>query len=137
MRFAVIDFDVSGGPAVSDYVPIGVVVEVGSTVEFRYTQEAMDASHPRYIGMAGRLGELKAQADSGSVVVDWHYVLARLVEESYLGLKFRVGVPIDEEMSTDEVFEKYVVRREVPEDISVTDDRVPSAYFGTEIQRVI
>lgn len=132
MRYAVIDFDVSGGPDVEDWVPIGVVVMVEGSVKILYTPEAIDDAHPRYVAMVGRLEVLKEQADSGEARVNWPYVLARVVEESYPGIKFRIGTPIDDDITAGEVYEMYVARREKPEDIQLDDPQVPSTYFGSE-----
>jgi hypothetical protein len=129
MKFAVVDYETNGSFDIEDYVPIGVVVmNDNGSVDVRYTEEAEENSSPRYLAMMSHLERPREQADKDGVAVDWPEVFGRLVNQSYLGLKFRIGAMIPTEMTADEAFEKFVTNRETPEDIPVSDEGVPSGY---------
>lgn len=125
----VIDYDTLGSFEIEDFVPIGVVIEDGTgDVAIRYTLEAVDDVHPRYQAMVRHLESSREAWNRRAEEQDWTQIFGRLVNQSYPGIKFRIGTFVEDEMTVDEAFERFVVRRETPEDISVDDERVTSGY---------
>lgn len=126
---AIIDYDTLGSFEVADYVPIGVVIEDGTgDVAIRYTVEVVEDVHPRYQAMVRHLEPSREGWNRRGERQDWTEIFGRLVNQSYLGIKFRIGTFIEDDMTVDEAFDRFVTNREIPDDISVDDERVPSGY---------
>ncbi len=125
----VIDYDTFGSLEPEEYEPIGVVIEDGTgDVAIRYTSEAEEDDHPRYHAMVRHLEPSREAWNRRAEEQDWNQIFGRLVNQSYLGIKFRIGTFVDDDMTVDEAFDRFVTNRETTEDISVDDERVTSGY---------
>lgn len=119
-----VDFDAEAGFNFDEMRRIGVVIEDGSGgVSLRYRSEVIedeaDTGFLDYVRTLQRIEPFLEAWNRRAESQDWRVIFTRLANESYLGLRFRVVSLVEDEVTVDDAYERYVVNGE---DIPVVED---------------
>lgn len=115
MKAILVDFDTEKGRDPTDNEPIGVLLERGERAGFDsfYTEavtEEQDSGHDNYVRMMLAVESFRDAWDKGgddpgvSVVELFTY----LVDNSYLGLRFRTLGKVDDSVTIGEAYKRFV-----------------------------
>lgn len=118
MRTILVDFDTEPGRNFDDVRPIGVLLErfEGAGFDSMYLEsvtEEGDSGHDNYVRTMTETQEFRDRWDAGEDVgapVSAYFTY--LADNSYLGLRLRVLGKVDDGVTLQEAFDKYVVRAE-------------------------
>ncbi len=108
-----IDFDAEVGFTFDEMPRIGVLIEDGQgglVIRYRREIEEQEAltGHQDYKQTVEAITPAIDAWNNEAEKIDWRALLTRLANQSYLGLRFRVVTLVDDEMTLDEAFARYV-----------------------------
>ena len=110
------DFDTSGGRDFEALRPIGVwLTQADGGISLRYrpeVEDGEDVGHDNYLRTLRSLEDPVDQWRAGKALPDFAELLVRVSDSSYLGLTFRTIGIVDDAMSIDEAFERFVIAEE-------------------------
>lgn len=134
MKAILVDFDTEPGRDFEDVRPIGVLLERGALAGFdslylaTVTQDEDDTGHDNYVRTMEAVAEWREMWDKGlpnTGKVTVSELFAYLAENGYLGLRLRSVGKVDDSVTLEEAFLKYVVSGEALE--AIEDEEFLSA----------